>query len=60
MSRGGKREGAGAPPLAPEELAKGRSIRMKDDDWEALGALAKASGLSRAQWIIAQINRHKP
>lgn len=29
-----------------------RHIRMTDADWNEIGRLAKAAGLSRAKWII--------
>ena len=51
MTRGGKRPGAGRPhkPAGPD---KTHSIRVNDEQWEAIKLKAKEAGLTTTEYII--------
>jgi len=51
MTRGGKREGAGRK-LTGLTPAKPRTIRVNDEQWEAIKLKAQASGLTTTEYII--------
>ena len=50
--RGGAREGAGRPTLAPDEKAKMYSFKLPPKLVEQIDDAASAAGLNRTQWLI--------
>lgn len=51
MTRGGKREGAGRK-LTGSSPAIARTIRVNDEQWEAIKDKAKHAGLTTTEYII--------
>jgi hypothetical protein len=50
-SHGGKRAGAGRPPIADHLKRKARGVRWTDREWAAVQADAKRAGISAARYI---------
>ena len=50
MSKGGKREGAGAKPRS-DVPAKNRSIKFTDEEWEKIQILAKLNSLTKSEYV---------
>lgn len=48
---GGKRDGAGAPPLPSEQKTKRRSINLTDDQWDHCFRLFNAQGLTASEYV---------
>jgi len=55
MSKGGKREGAGKPPLYSEPT-KVRQVTLRDSDWELFKELGEGSA---AAGIRALADKHR-
>lgn len=51
MPRGGKRTGAGRKPKG-DSPAQGRTIRVNDEQWQAIKDKAKEAGLTTTEYII--------
>jgi len=51
MTRGGKREGAGRK-LTGLTPAKARTIRVNDEQWEAIKLKAQESGMNTTEYLI--------
>ncbi len=54
---GGARQGAGRKPV--EDKAKPRSIMATDHEWEKVKLMAKESGLSISQFVLAKLEVQK-
>lgn len=61
MTRGGKRKGAGRPPVSPEARRVSRSVSMPAGAWDALDAWADEQGhRSRGAAVQALVMAAKP
>lgn len=49
MTHGGKRPGAGRPPVPDKRII--RAIKMNDQEWQRVQELARAEGVSAGEYV---------
>lgn len=49
MTHGGKRPGAGRPPV--EDKRTIRAVKMTDQEWQRIKQLARAEGLTASEYV---------